>query len=105
MADGKSGKEAAAGGSQSHFTRALAFHCPITTPSRIPMVTAEILAQNSDAGRTSFREDERPGEPRVPPMILFFLLLLKPSSFLPPGAGLCYSEGSRSLCLLRDDHP
>jgi hypothetical protein len=29
----------AAGGSQIHFTPALAFECPITTPSRMPMVT------------------------------------------------------------------
>ena len=32
-------QEAAAGGSQIHFTPALAFDCPITTPSRMPMVT------------------------------------------------------------------
>jgi hypothetical protein len=32
-------QEAAAGGSQIHFTPALAFVCPITTPSRMPMVT------------------------------------------------------------------
>jgi hypothetical protein len=32
-------QEAAAGGSQIHFTPALAVVCPITIPSRIPMVT------------------------------------------------------------------
>jgi hypothetical protein len=31
-------QEAAAGGSQIHFTPALAFDRPITTPSRMPMV-------------------------------------------------------------------
>ena len=32
-------QEAAAGGSQIHFTPALAFGYPITMPSRMPMVT------------------------------------------------------------------
>jgi hypothetical protein len=32
-------QEAAAGGSQIHFTPTLALNCPITTPSRMPMVT------------------------------------------------------------------
>ena len=86
-------QEAAAGGSQIHFKPALAFHCPITTPSRIPMVTAEILAQNGDTGRTSCSEGERAGEPGVLPMILFFLLLLEPSSFLPPAGRVVLFRG------------
>ena len=43
-------------------------------------VLREIPAQNTDSGRTSCSEGDRPGEPGVLSMTLFFLLLLDPSS-------------------------
>ena len=94
-------QEAAAGGGQIHFMSASAFGYPITMPGRI----REILAQNTDAGRTSCSEGDRPGEPGVLPMILFFLLLLDPSSFLHPRGPGCAVPGDHALCLLRDGHP
>src|SRR5262245_27175440 len=50
-------------------------------------------AQSTDRGRTSRSEDDRPGEPGVLSMTLFFLLLLGPSSFLHPRGPGCAVPG------------
>src|SRR5262249_57354962 len=50
-------------------------------------------AQSTDRGRTSGSEDDRPGEPGVLSMNLFFLLLLGPSSFLHPLGPGCAVPG------------
>ena len=50
-------------------------------------------AQSTDPGRTSGSEDDRPGEPGVLSMTLFFLLLLGPSSFLHPRGPGCAVPG------------
>ena len=55
-----------------------------------------MLAQNTDAGRTGFSEGDRPGEPGVRPMILFFRLLLDPSSFLHPRGPGCAVPGDHA---------
>src|SRR5262249_54575226 len=54
------------------------------------------LAQNTDAGRTSCSEGDRPGERVGLPMILFFLLLLDLSSFLHPRGPGCTVPGDHA---------